>query len=202
MSLLYRVLRYLATTALIVASAEHVNAATFDLPLDGTVSILGELPASYNPSTFGPIEIEIQAIENFSIPVFDPLNPATTVAVYQWSANFSVLNQYGSPVPEPDLSPFGTTLTGYGQNCTVTPYCPSPSGDSSETILAGDLFISDDDLTLQISTNIFNLNVPSDDLQLQVTLPDGLSIAPVPAALPLFATGLGIMGFFGRRTRR
>jgi hypothetical protein len=135
--------RYIVIAVFVMTSAEHVNAATFDLPLDGTVSIVGDLPASYNPSTFGPVEIEIQAIENFSLPTFNPLNPAGTAAVYQWSANFSVLNQNGSPVPEPDLSPLGTALTGYGQNCNAVPYCPNPSGESSETILAGDLYISD-----------------------------------------------------------
>ncbi len=202
MSLLHGVLRYVAIAILVMASAGRVNAATFSLPLDGTVSIVGDLPASYNPSSFGPVEIEIQAIETFPLPVFDPLNPATTVGVYQWSADFSVEGQNSAPVPEPDLSPFGTALTGYGQNCSVAPYCPSPSGDSSETILSGELFISDDALTLQISTSIFTLNVPSYDLELQVTLPDGLSITPLPATLPLFAAGLGVMGLFGWRSRR
>ncbi len=202
MSLVYRVFRYFAIATLVVAGADHVNAATFNLPLDGTVSIVGDLPASYNPSTFGPVEIEIQAIENFSLPVFQQQNPATTVGVYQWSANFAVLNQSGSPVAEPDLSPFGTALTGYGQNCGVAPYCPNPSGDSSETILAGYLYLSSNALTLQISTNIFTLNVPTYDLQLQVILPDDLSITPLPAALPLFATGVGVLGLLARRRRR
>jgi hypothetical protein len=160
------------------------------------------LPASYNPSAFGPVEIEIQAIESFPLPAFNALDPTTTAAVYQWTTDFSVLNQAGSPIAEPDLSPFGTALTGYGQNCTVTPYCPHPSGDSSETILVGELYISSDDLTLDISTDIFAQNVPSDDLQLQVTLPDNLSITPLPAALPLFATGVGILGLLGWHRRR
>jgi hypothetical protein len=202
MSLAYRVSCYFAIAALVLAGADHVNAATFNLPLDGTVSIVGDLPASYDPSIFGPVEIEIQAIENFSLPVFQQQNPATTVGVYQWSANFAVLNQSGSPVAEPDLSPFGTALTGYGQNCGVAPYCPSPSGDSSETILAGYLYLSSDALTLQISTNIFTLNVPTYELQLQVTLPDDLSITPLPTALPLFVTGVGVLGLLARRRRR
>jgi hypothetical protein len=198
----YGALQYLAVAFLVAASAERANAATFDLPLNGTVSIVGDLPATYNPSSFGPIEIEIQAIENFSLPVFSQQNPLTTVGVYQWSTSFTVLNQGGSSVPEPSLSPFGTTLTGYGQNCWTGPYCPNPSGDSSETILSGDLFVSGDALTLEMSTNIFTLNVPSDDLELQVTLPDGLSITPLPGALPLFATGFGVMGFLGCRRKR
>jgi hypothetical protein len=42
---------------------------------------------------FGPIEIEVQAIENFSLPVFDTTNPMATAAAYQWATAFSVLNQ-------------------------------------------------------------------------------------------------------------
>lgn len=202
MSLLYSVLRYVAIAVFLVASAGRVSASTFDLPLDGTISIVGNLPASYDPSSFGPVEIEVQAIETFSLPVFDPQNAANTVGIYQWSATFSVLDQNGSPVPEPDLIPLGTALTGYGQNCTTGPFCPNPSGNSSETILTGGLYISDDALTIQISTSIFTRNVPSYDLELQVTLPDNLSVTPLPAALPLFGTGVGVIGLLGWRRKR
>jgi hypothetical protein len=37
---------------------------------------------------------------------------------------------------------------------------------------------------------------------LTVSLPDGLYLTPIPAALPLFAAGLGIMGLFGWRRKR
>jgi hypothetical protein len=61
-------LRHVAIVPFVVATAERVDAATFDLPLDGTVTIVGDLPASYNPSSFGPVEIEIQAIKTFFSP--------------------------------------------------------------------------------------------------------------------------------------
>lgn len=199
---LCRVLRGMGIAFLVVGSVGHAVAATFDLPLDGTISITGNLPSSYDPSPFGPVAIEIQAIENFPLPTFNELNPTTSLGVYQWTANFSVLDQNGSPIPEPDLSPVGTALTGYGQSCSAIPYCPSPSGDGSETILSGDLFITGDALTLQIATDIFALNVPSYDLELQVTLPDGLSITPIPPGLPLFAAGLGIVALVAWRSTR
>ncbi len=202
MRLTSRVLRWFAFAFFILQSAVNANAETFDLPLDGTVTIVGTLPASYNPSVYGPIEIEVNAIENFSLPEFNQLNPMTTVGVYQWQADFTVLNQSGSPVSEPSLSPFGAALTGYGQNCWVSPYCPRPSGESSETNLAGDLYFSDDALTLQISTSIFTENDSTDDLELQITLPDGLSITPIPSSLPLFATGFVFVGLLGRRIRQ
>jgi len=199
---LYGVLRCIAISLLAVGTVGRAAAATFDLPLNGTISITGDLPSSYDPSPFGPVAIEIQAIENFPLPTFNELDPTTTVGVYQWTANFSVLDQNGSPIPEPDLSAVGTALTGYGQNCSAIPYCPSPSGDGSETILSGDLFVSGDALTLQIATDIFALNVPSYDLELQVTLPTGLSITPIPPGLPLFAAGLGIVALLAWRCRR
>jgi hypothetical protein len=186
----------------VMQSTGYVHAATFTLPLDGTVTIVGTLPASYDPSVYGPVEIEINAIEHFSLPEFNQLNPTTTVGVYQWQADFSVLNQNGSSVSEPSLSSFGTALTGYGQNCSVGPYCPSPSGESSGTNLAGDLYLSENALTLQISTSIFTQNVPSYDLELQLTLPDGLSITPIPGSLALFATGFGLVGLLGWRRKQ
>ncbi len=191
MSLMSSTLRYVASAVLIITSAHGVEAATYALPLDGTISIVG------NWSTLEPVDIEIQAIENFSLPVFSQTNPMTTAAVYQWSSTFAVLNQNGSSAPEPDLSPVGTALTGYGQNCSVTPYCPHPSGESSETILTGTLLLSEDDPTLQISTTLFAQNIPSYNLELQVTLPDNLSITPLPSTLPVFLTGIGVIGFFG-----
>jgi hypothetical protein len=194
--------RYLFGAALTIATTQVVEAATYDLPLDGTVSIVGTFPASYNPSSFGPIEIEVQAIENFSLPVFNMASPLTTAAVYQWTTAFSVLSENGSVIPEPVLSPLGTALTGYGQNCSVGPYCPHPSGESSETILSGDLFISADDPTLAISTTLFTSNIPAYDLELQVTLPDGLSITPLPGTWSLFVTGFGIIALFGWSRQR
>ena len=180
-----------------VATNGPAQATTYDLPLDGTISIDDNGLAGQTP-------IEIQAVEGFSLPVFNQQSPQTTVGVYQWIANFSVLDQNGTPVSEPSLSPFGTALTGYGQNCSTRPYCPSPSGPSSETILSGTLFISGD-ATLDISTIISGENIVSDNLELLLTLPDGfttLSATPLPAALPLFATGLGLVALLSWRKRR
>jgi hypothetical protein len=55
---------------------------------------------------------------------------------------------------------------------------------------------------LEISTNIYALNVPSYDLELELTLPDGLSITPLPGSLPLLVTGFGTLALLGRRRKR
>ena len=177
----------------------------FDLPLNGSISIINDAALA------GPIAIQVQAIDSFSLPVFNQQSPQTTVGVYQWLTSFSVLDQSGSQVSEPSLSPFGTALTGYGQNCAAIPYCPRPSSPSSETVLAGTLFIPGDS-TLDISTVISGLNIVSENLELLLTLPAGFSTnpplvdppppgTPLPATLPLFATGVGLVGFFGWRQR-
>ena len=68
-------------------------------------------------------------------------------------------------------------------------------------VLEGAVYISNDARTLSMSggylggTNVNNL--PPFDFQ--ITLPDGLTIAPLPAALPLFATGVGALGLLGWR---
>ena len=83
MRLLYGLLQYTVIAGLVAAGSERAMAATFNLPLNGTFSIVGDLPASYNPSAFGPVEIEIQAIESFPLPAFNalilrPLPPFTS----------------------------------------------------------------------------------------------------------------------------
>jgi hypothetical protein len=40
------------------------------------------------------------------------------------------------------------------------------------------------------------------DLVSQAIDPPGLATTPLPAALPMFASGLGVMGWFGRRRKR
>jgi hypothetical protein len=195
-----------AFAVLSIAAVLPAHATTYILPLDGTVTI------SDNAASSSPTAIEIQAIENFSLPVFSQQNPQTTVGVYQWVANFSVFNQSGAQVSEPALSPFGTSLTGYGQNCSVSPYCPHPSGPNSETILSGTLFISGNS-TLDVSTIISGMNILSSNVELELTLPSGFTSnapmagssvpgTPLPAALPLFGTGLGFVGLFCWRKGR
>ena len=189
-----------------VALAQPAHATTFDLPLDGSISIID------NAGSTGPVAIEVQAVESFALPVFNQQSPQTTVGVYQWISSFSVFDQSGAQVSEPALSPVGTALTGYGQNCSAIPYCPRPSGPSSETILSGTLFIPGN-ATLDISTIISGLNIVSEDLELLLTLPAGFSTnpplvdppppgTPLPATLPLFATGLGLISLFGWCKRR
>jgi hypothetical protein len=93
LSLTPRAPRYLIGAGLMRAGRHGVEAATYDLPLVGKTSIVGTFPPSDNPSTFGPIEKKVQAIETFSLPLFGTTNAMATAAVYQSATAFSVLNQ-------------------------------------------------------------------------------------------------------------
>ena len=206
MKRLIRAMVLASFTLLGVVAARPGHATTFDLPLNGSISIIDNAPSA------GPVAIEVQAVESFSLPVFNQQNPQTTVGVYQWLTSFSVFDQSGAQVSEPALSPFGTALTGYGQNCSSHPivlsrrvravklFClehysfPAPPRWISRRIVSG-------------------LNIVSEDLELLLTLPAGFSTnpplvdppppgTPLPAALPLFATGLGLVGLLGWRKRR
>jgi len=56
-------------------------------------------------------------------------------------------------------------------------------------------------LTLESSVDPYNvtlLGIPA----LDIYLPDGVTVTPLPSALPLFATGLGALGLFGWRKKR
>jgi hypothetical protein len=187
----YIAIAMVALAASIAASiTEQVSAATFDLPLNGTIFLQGNILA--------PEEIAVRAIEHAgTLPVFDPSNPAT-LASYEFFSSFSVLDQHGSVVPEPAFSVFGTVLHDFATNCPRT-FCSF----TSHVALQGALEVSDIARTLLISTDIFARNVPF-DLELELTLPDGMSAAttPVPAALPLFASGLAAIAAIGLFHRR
>jgi hypothetical protein len=194
-----KVATLLTIAALSAAANVPALASTYDLPLNGTISI------DSSAGSTGQTAIQIQAIENFSLPVYNPWSLQNTVGVYQWISSFSV-DQNGTPVSEPTLSPFGTALTGYGQNCSTGTYCPHPSGESSETILSGTLFITGN-ATLDVSTLIYGTNILSDNLELVLTLPSGFTVespsaTPLPASLPLFATGLGFVVLFAWNKKR
>jgi len=161
-------------------------------PSGGTVSILGDLSSS-------PVAIGIAAIPSpsvFALPAFDPSDTSTARFVY-WSAYVD-----GGLADEPPLSPFGNVLYLCWSNA------PFPLSNCSPSIPAGVLdgavYISNDARTLSMSggylggTNVNNL--PPFDFQ--ITLRDGLTIAPLPAALPLFATGVGALGLLGWRRKR
>ena len=62
------------------------------------------------------------------------------------------------------------------------------------------LLISDAARTVTWTLSIHGFNVVLNP-RATITLPDGLTPVPLPAALPLFAAGLGIVTFLARRKK-
>jgi hypothetical protein len=66
----------------------------------------------------------------------------------------------------------------------------------------GSLEVADFARMLVLEAHVSSFNVAPFNYQITINLPDDLVVTPLPAALPLFATGLGALGLLvGRRKR-
>jgi hypothetical protein len=65
----------------------------------------------------------------------------------------------------------------------------------------GHVTISDDVRTIEVFYSGNALRAVPDVGEIDISLPDGLFITPLPAGLPLFVTGLGLLGIIVRRKR-
>ena len=81
---------------------------------------------------------------------------------------------------------------------------PGPPGFPIELTSFGRL--TEDHFSLMLFVQCFNFTCgdPAFPFSITFTTPDGVSIipTPIPAALPMFAAGLGLLWFARRRTRR
>jgi hypothetical protein len=57
----------------------------------------------------------------------------------------------------------------------------------------GFLEVTDDVRELRLDAHVSGINVAPFNYQITITLPDDLVVTPLPAALPLFITGLGVL---------
>jgi hypothetical protein len=175
-------------------------ASTFRLPLDGTVTIGGELPPQ-SPSPngpYGPIEITVYAFPDlFYLPTYTP-GDINTEASYNWGITLSVLDNNGNAVPEPATFNGETILFGQAANCSFSPGCGFVR---YYDVSVADLFISDTVRTLQMSNAmvVFSNAPPNYELGLEVTLPDGLYVTPLPPAWTMMLMGLTSVGFLAYR---
>src|SRR5215831_5405955 len=194
-----RFMRWVALLGvLIFAPSFPANASTFSLPLSGEVEIVGNIPS--------PVSISVSLAVN-------PLSAS------YWVINTSI--EQSGDVNGPFAQPQGCVGSGCGTlagffvcggriGCGIDP----PPGT---VVSRGDpltLSISDASRFLLIDTSA------RDDspigLELTIFLPEGLDLVviddplpegvaaatPLPAAFPLFATGVGALGLFGWRRKR
>ena len=85
-------------------------------------------------------------------------------------------------------------------NCSGIGYCSGFGGfDFPIRYLAVEPL---DSFSLVITTSIEGYHVSLNAVGLSIALPDTQSATPLPAAFPLFATGLGVLGLLGWRRKR
>jgi hypothetical protein len=174
---------------------QPAQASTFQLPKNGDVLITGFQSQSVRATVYVNI--------NWNLPPNTPENPNEVAERFSATIYAESLNS----VPPPDtyhlvdwisLLDFATNQVGAGSSCRYAPCATS----GSLTLFGG---IGDYRLSIGAGIEVLGAGLPGylPSYELFITLPDGLSVVtPLPAALPLFATGLGMMGLFAWRRKR
>jgi hypothetical protein len=174
-----------ALAVVLAMLAPNAQAATYSITSGNAVILDG----------VGTITLSLQmdAVPGPNIPNPNyPFSGYLLVATY-WSGVFQAIVSNSGRVTNAGAQPLGHCYT----TCGYWPY--SNTGASlSFNILFSNTTVSWSVL-LDSSSNMISLNP-----HVTLSLSDGLTLraVPIPAALPLFAAGLGIMGLLGWRKKR
>jgi len=174
-----------ATTLVALSESVQANSVTLSggISVGGTLTLVGDIDTP--GGTVGTLQGTASGFLNGPSPPFPPED-------FTMSGNVSGPGiQFLNSVGEPFLAA--------GRN---TPGPVGPTGPNEFSIPAGQL-----DIPLTVSAFVFpsGFNPSPGSTTLTVTVPDGLSLEPataLPAALPLFATGLGALGLLCWRRKR
>jgi hypothetical protein len=152
----------------------------FTLPVTETLTIDGNISTPFAISA----ELFVSAT---GVPAFDQSNDGMNTFV-EWQATAEV-----GPLD----------LKIYDTNCTFVACTAGEEGN----VPGGGIVIDVLPYTLQITGNAEQLYSTytgpiSVSGELVLDLPDGVTVTPLPATLPLFAGGLGILSLIARRRKR
>jgi hypothetical protein len=199
----------LVATALL-SSIGAVGAATIDYPANGnTVHYWG--PSSLDNQSYGEIFTAPQAVlDDYSLSVYGTQSFPFVSQVYQWTGSTTV----GSALYTSVTSNTTTTLTTFtfSPDMVLIPgdqYIAFVTNQPSGVSLGGSGF----GYMETSSVNRNNFRFAEFDPQGGTWFPDvtdaaftanfsDVSSTPLPATLPLFAGGLGLVGMFARRRKR
>jgi len=162
--------------AMTVGSANANTFQVFDLSTSGTDAVAGTITVDETTDT----------ISAFSIPSIHP---------------FTVLSNQGQSGSEYFLN---VKTAVYEQSCSNPPTCSILIPVSNDLEIAfndGGLLSLFSGGALDPDNTFIEIGLPFAHYDLTGTL-EPASATPLPAALPLFATGLGAMGLFGWRRKR
>ena len=170
------------------------------MPRQITTTLLSAVHFKIQGDIPTPVEVEIFAVESGQALAgsYDPNNPATWSAAWGYTANITVLDQNGNTISQPDL-PFGQLAQNYS-NCPLGSFCSLPVSANDFNHTSGELILSDTDRDINIGLSVGASG--ADESSIELVLVDGLSLTPIPATLPLFVTGLSVLGLFGWRRKR
>ena len=183
-------MKLLAVAALAVSfTTTSANATTVNLPLNNAIYITGDIP---NPTSITLVLTHIPP---------DPIFWAGLVFLQQSDhAGGPLVLPTGCIVGEPICGLFAGFLDCFENSCGMEML---PGSFSVRNLgEAVSINVSDSSRYLEIHWTNFDDPPFIPNLQLTADLPDGFGITPLPAALPLFASGLGALGFLGWRKRR
>jgi len=167
-------------------TTNSANATTVNLPLNSSIYITGDIP---NPTSITLVLTHIPP---------DPISWVGVVSLQQ-------SDHAGGPLVSPTGCIVGESICGLFANFVdCSDGCGEllPPGYFKVSNLGEAVSINVSDSSRYLEIHWTNLRDPPPILQLTADLPDGLGITPLPAALPLFATGLGALGLLGWRRRR
>jgi hypothetical protein len=123
----------------------------------------------------------------------DPLTFSSLFAMLSVSTSISEYDQAGSLIQTSSL------LSFFG-NCVKPGVCGAFGHDPTFGPATTGMVISGSSEFL-ISTNIVSDNITAEQARLTITLPDEYSVTPLPGALPLFGSGLGVIAFLVLRRK-
>jgi hypothetical protein len=171
----------LTTGAALPTSASAVT-LSYEYSGTGDVSFQQDTTLNIGGTCSSPCVISAVMTISGNGPVWDPSIPSG----WGTSASATVTDNLA------DVMSLGVTTGNY------------TTGTKHE-IFGAVLFASVLPSILDISTSsfaIFTGGPGTVDYTISISLPDGAYVTPLPAALPLFATGLGVLGLLGWRRKR
>jgi len=169
---------FLVLAALIFSDSNARATTVFHLPLPTTnyLPYTTQLTLAGTPSDSTPF-----VAVDFILPLYNPINPDS------WTASFSV------------------DITGGSWEAYLiyiqSPFAVPPNRD----VRVGGFYIPTSlPLVLDLFSEVVNYNVEitGGEFAVNLILPDGVTVTPIPSTLPLFATGLGALGLITWRRKR
>jgi hypothetical protein len=165
------------------------------LTINGNIVIASDVESSFNPSGFGTSDIS----DGIILPTLIGTGPGPTPWIEDPSSSAWVSLGNNTWVLPADLTGIGCGSEN-NSSCEPVGIWSNATPWNSSTQFLGVVTLLEPDGITWSDTITFSNNGPNGGAL--VTFVSDPGPVPLPAALPLFATGLGVMGLFGWRRKR